>query len=206
MTVQLLDKDAHADLVKDDGTKTSFNFTSHSSNESNNSEITEIRFHNIEPTPFQTNSTELLMKRPEIEARGNVIFESLFRGQDGFDVSKGIEGIEGIPLELIGANVDMNLGYVDSYDISSKNKHATNYLTYIRNLQFIQPSKNIVDKTELRIPGDISEQAKQEGIHVPLESGISFEHKHYSSNGYFYSSITNIIPNMAKVDSRIWKY
>ena len=129
-------------------------------------------FHNIEPTPLQTNSTELLMKRPEIKARGNVIFESLYRGQDGFDVSKGIEGIEGIPLELIGANVDVNLGYVDSYDISSKNKHATNYLTYISNLQFIQPSKNIVDKTELRIPGDISEQAKQEGIHVPWKVAL----------------------------------
>ena len=132
-----MDKDAHVDITEADGTRRTIASANQSDSKANENEITGIHFHNIKPVPSQMNSIDFLIKRPEVNARGNVTFESLFQGQYDFDVSKGIEGN---PLELTGANMNMSLGYVDDYDKSSRNKHTTDYLTYIRTLQFNQPS------------------------------------------------------------------
>ncbi len=168
LTVQLLDKGAHADITMADGTKAIVNSANRSGNKFNNNEVTEIYFHNIKPALFQMNSIDFLMKRPEVDARGNVSFESLFRDQYDFDVSKGIEEN---PLELTEANVDMNLGYVDNYDKSYENKLTTDYTTYLGALQINQLS-GTSDTTKLRLPGDISDVAKQNGIQVPWEKAI----------------------------------
>ena len=93
----------------------------------------------------------------------------MFQGQYDFDVTKGIEGN---PLELTDTNMEMNLGYVDDYDKSSRNKHTTEYLTYIRTLQFDQPSAGL-HTVNLKIPGDISDKAKQDGILVPWKKAMA---------------------------------
>ena len=169
LVIQLLDKDAQVNITRVDGTKTTFYGVDHSSNKTSKNEVTEIYFHNIKPVQPQTNSIEFLIKRPEISARGNVSFDSLFQGQYDFDVSKGIGGN---PLELTDANLEMSFGYVDSYDESSGNKHTTDYLTYIRTLQFDQSSGSS-DMVSLKIPGDISDRAKDEGVLVPWRKAMA---------------------------------
>jgi hypothetical protein len=169
LAIQLLDKDAHVNITKVDGTRTTIKYANQSGNTTNEHDVTEIYFHNINPIPSQTNSIDFLIKRPEVSAHGNVSFESLFQGQYDFDVTKGIEGN---PLELTDANMEMSLGYVDEYDKSSRNKHTTDYLTYIRTLQFDQPSAGL-HKVNLKIPGDISDKAKQDGILVPWKKAMA---------------------------------
>ena len=175
LTLMLLDKDAHANITLADGTKRIVKFTNNNDNKSNSSSIdgvTKIYFHNIKPALPRMNSTDFLMKRPEVSVQGNVTFESLFQGEIDFDLSKDIEGT---PLELMEANVDMRLGYVDGYDKTQKNKRSTNYLTYFRTLQADQLSENSGNDIVLRAPGDISDVAKQKGILIPWKKVAASE-------------------------------
>jgi hypothetical protein len=167
LKVQLLDKDAYVNITTVDGTQRTVASANQSDNKTNESEVTEIYFHNIRLVP-PLNSLDFLIKKPDLNTLGNVTFESLFQGQYDFDVSKGIEGN---PLELTGANMNMSLGYVDDYDKSSKNRHTTDYLTYIKTLQFNQPAGSS-DTVELKIPGDISDEAKEKGIVVPWKKAM----------------------------------
>jgi hypothetical protein len=171
LTVALLNKDAHANITLADGTIRTIKSTTNNdykSDDSSHDKFTEIYFRSISPALPQVNTIDLLIKRPEVIVHGNVTFESFFQGQHDFE-----KDIEGNRLELTEANVDTRLGYVDSYDKTYENKRTTNYVTYIRSLQFDQLSENPRDKIMLRTPGDISDTAKQKGILVPWKKTIT---------------------------------
>jgi hypothetical protein len=174
LTVTLLDKNSHANITLADGTKRIVKPTNNNNkpNISNNDEVTKIHFHNINPVLPRMNSTDFLMKKPEIVVQGNVTFESLFQGQYDFVLSRNIEGNL---LELTEANVDMRLGYVDDYDKAYENKRTTDYVTYIKTLEIDQLSENAGNKIILRTPGDISDVAKQKGVLVPWKKAIASE-------------------------------
>jgi hypothetical protein len=168
LTVTLLNKDAHANITLADGTvrtiKSISNNDNKSANGSSHDKVTEIYIRSVKPAHPQINTIDLMIKRPELVVHGNVTFESFFQDQYDFDLSKDIEGNR---LEFTDANVDTRLGYVDNYGKTYENRHTTDYLTYIRSLQFDQLSDNPGDKIMLRTPGDISDIAKQKGIPVP---------------------------------------
>jgi hypothetical protein len=167
LRVKLLDKNAHVNITTADGTQRTVTSSNQGNGKTYGSEATEMYFHKIQLVP-PLSSLDFLIKKPDVNTRGNLTFESLFQGQYDFDVSKGIEGN---PLELADANVSMSLGYVDDYDKSSRNKHTTNYLTHIKTLQFNHPAGSS-DTVELKIPGDISDEAKEKGIGVPWKKAM----------------------------------
>ena len=128
----------------------------------------QIYFHNIRDGRAHGNPVSVLMKRPEISAQGNATFDSLFQGKEDFDVFKGIEG--SVFETRNDSSMDLKLDYIDSYHISSNRKRTADYITYIDSINIDRTSKNPTDpQVELRIPGDISDAAKQAGIEVPWE-------------------------------------
>ena len=169
LRVALLNKNAHANITLTDGTIRTIKSTT---GDSSQDKVTEIYFRNISTAVPQMDTIDLLIKRPELVVHGNVTFESLFQGRYDFDLSKDIEGNR---LELTEANVDTRLGYVDSYDKTYENKQTTDYVTYIKSLQFDQLSENPGTKIVLRTPGDISDMAKQRGILVPWKKIMTSE-------------------------------
>jgi hypothetical protein len=66
--------------------------------------------------------------------------------------------------------MDLKLDYIDSYHSSSNRKQTADYVTYIDSIDIDRTSEDPSDpQVELRIPGDISDAAKQAGIEVPWE-------------------------------------
>jgi hypothetical protein len=131
----------------------------------------QIYVHNIRDDRAHGNPVSVLMKRPQILAHGNATFDSLFQGRQDFDVFKGIEG--NLFETRNDSKIDLKLDYIDSYYSSSNRKQTEDYVTYIDSVNVDRTSKSATDPLiELRIPGDISDAAKQAGIEVPWEKAL----------------------------------
>jgi hypothetical protein len=147
------------------------NYNRSNNNADRNPGWVQIYFHNIRLDHSHANSVPVLMKRPEIIAYGNISFESIFQGKYDFDLYKGIEGG---PLEIREGNIHLKLDYVDSYHSSSRNKQTADYITYLELPNAGELSKNTMEEqSKLRMPGDISDAAKQRDIKVPWEKALS---------------------------------
>jgi hypothetical protein len=114
----------------------------------------EIRFHNIGLQDLSTESQTIVMKRPEINATGNITVNNLYvpdRGER--DVN------------LRGLNT--SLDHSDNHLTIHKNASRMQYVTYFK---WIQTKDTPEDKQiAVKIPGDISERAKKNGVEVPWE-------------------------------------
>jgi hypothetical protein len=116
----------------------------------------EIRFQNIGLQNSSVANQTLIMKRPEIKASGNITVNNLY---------VPIKEDEGREVKLRGLNT--SLDHIDILFTNYKNASRMQYVTY---LKWIQTERMPEDKQiSVRIPGDISERAKREGVQVPWE-------------------------------------
>ena len=111
----------------------------------------EIRFHNITLQNSSNLKQTLVMKGPEINATGDIMFDSLYIPH---------RDVRDVKLRELNAS----LGHSDTYLTNYKNASRVQYVTYIN---WIQPERIPLDKQMvLKIPGDISERAKRMGLQV----------------------------------------
>jgi hypothetical protein len=169
-----INNESYAKITMANSTQKTIKFANYNGSNNNNPDrsldMVHINFHSIRPNGFQANYVPILMKRPEIMAYGNATFESLFQGKYDFDAYKGIEGN---PFEIREDDIHLKLDYIDNYHSSSKNKQTTDYITYVELSNINELSESTTEEQEnLRIPGDISDNSKQEGILVPWDKAI----------------------------------
>ena len=62
------------------------------------------------------------------------------------------------------------MDHVDNYEIASKSGKKINYVTYLKSLDI---KENRTQEMDLKMPGDISDRAKAEGMGVPWEKAIT---------------------------------
>jgi len=109
----------------------------------------------------------VLMKNPELEVNGNAsIKKSVFQG---YIATRG-DLESGAPLDLQG-KLRAKFDFIDHYIEPYRNGTRISYITY---LQSITMEGNIDQyKEPLRLPGDISAEAKEEGKGIPLEKVLN---------------------------------
>jgi hypothetical protein len=114
----------------------------------------EIRFHGMGLQTSSVNHQILVMKKPQINATGNITVYNLYiPGKGEMDVA----------LKGLNALVDHSDIYLTSYQNASR----IQYVTY---LKWIQAEGMPEDKQiSVKLPGDISERAKGKGVQVPWE-------------------------------------
>jgi len=113
----------------------------------------EVRFHNIGPQNSSAASQILIMKKPEINASGNITVNNMYTPAN--------EEERNVSLTGLNASID----HLDTLVINYKNTSRMQYVTYLNWLQTerIPEHKQIV----IKLPGDISERSKNEGMEVP---------------------------------------
>jgi hypothetical protein len=126
-----------------------------------------IRFQNIKTDTPEVDSVLVLVKKPELTVNGNIGFEALYRSVDDFYLTKDVFGL---PVKLSDTKLKASVDQVDNYEIAGKNGKKTNYLTYLKSLDI---DENRTDQLDLKIPGDISDLAKAEGMEVPWKEMIT---------------------------------
>lgn len=117
-----------------------------------------INFYNI--TAGSVKSIPILLKSPEVRVNGHLGFKG-----SNFDPSFA-NYWKSIPLDAEGW-LNGKLGFVDNYVEPNGNGTRTKYITYIQSLSI----NRTTHKGELKInlPGDISDNAKQLGLQIPLK-------------------------------------
>jgi len=114
----------------------------------------EIRFRDIGVQDLSTDNQTIIMKRPEINATGNITVNNLYTPA---------RGESDINLKQLNASLHHSDNYVTNYHNASRMQHVT-YLNWIQ-------TKDTPEDKEIavKIPGDISERAKRNGVQVPWE-------------------------------------
>lgn len=112
-------------------------------------------------------SIPVLMKNPELEVIGNAsIKKSVFHG---YITTRGaLES--GTPLDLHG-KMRVKFDFVDHYNEPYHNGTRISYITYLKSI--MMDGKNDQHKELLKLAGDISSEAKEEGKGIPLEKVLS---------------------------------
>jgi len=114
----------------------------------------EILFQNIGLQNSSAANQTFIMKRPGINASGNITVNNLY-----------IPYTEERDVNLRGLNT--SLDHLDTLVTNYKNASRMQYVTY---LKWIQTDRMPEDKQiSVKIPGDISERAKREGVQVPWQ-------------------------------------
>jgi hypothetical protein len=114
----------------------------------------EILFQNIGLQNSSAANQTFIMKRPGINASGNITVNNLY-----------IPYTEERDVNLRGLNA--SLDHLDTLVTKYKNASRIQYVTY---LKWIQTDRMPEDKqVSVKIPGDISERAKREGVQVPWQ-------------------------------------
>jgi hypothetical protein len=132
----------------------------------------EIQFHgislqpslpNVEDRPY--NISSILLKSPKIEVNGSTTFEQFYNPDQAFNKVR--------PLQIDG-NLTMQLNQIDDI-LDTQDRTKTRIVTYL-DLVKIEGNTNttmINQKAMFRIPGDISDEAKEKGIDVPWLKAMS---------------------------------
>jgi hypothetical protein len=148
LTLKLLDKSGKADFII-----TRSNATGKYNVPVSIGNMEEIRFHNIGLDLLTDNQT-FIMKRPEINATGNITVNNLYiPGNDERDMN----------LKQLNASLHHSDNYITNYRNASKMQYVT-YLNWIQ-IKGIAEDKHTV----VKLPGDISERAKMKGLKVPWQ-------------------------------------
>ena len=114
----------------------------------------EIRFHNMGLQDSSADHQTIIMKRPEINASGNITVKNLYVPAWGeWD------------LNLMALNT--TLDHSDIHLSNYRNASTMQYVTYLKWIQTKDPRED--KESALKIPGDISERAKKNGVGVPWE-------------------------------------
>jgi hypothetical protein len=122
-------------------------------------DISRIIFYNITSESPGLNSVPVLLKAPEINGSGVSIFKSA-------NIDGGLPS-SASPLNITGY-FNAKFDFVDNYEQVYTGGIKTQYITYLKSIQSIQADGMPEDKQiHLKLPGDISERAKRNGVHVP---------------------------------------
>jgi len=119
---------------------------------SNNKE--EIRFHNMDLQDSSADHQTIIMKRPEVNASGNIAVNNLYVPSWG-EVNVNL------------TSINMTLDHSDNHLSNYRNASSMQYVTYLKWIQTKNPGEG--KGIALKIPGDISERAKRNGVEVPWE-------------------------------------
>jgi hypothetical protein len=149
LTLKLLDKSGMAEFII-----TGSNATGKYKVPVSIRNMEEIRFHNIGLQDLLTDNQTIIMKRPQVNATGNITVNNLF-----------IPGRDETDMNLNGLNASLH--HSDNYITNYHNASRMQYVTY---LNWIQTKGTPEDKhTVVKLPGDISERAKLKGLKVPWQ-------------------------------------
>lgn len=123
-------------------------------------------------------SVDILMRSPQIKVtNGKSIFSQLYSAdpmakQLGEEVAfnEARPGDSGSKTEVMG-NLSLKFDYIDHYNHPYKNGTTSKYLSYLKSLEFDGNSMvvQVPVMPSFKIPGDLSEKAKQKGMNIPLE-------------------------------------
>jgi len=122
----------------------------------------EITLYNIKSGSPGTKYYDTLIKNPQINVHGNASFGEFYSNDPKDPTQPWASGDQLNSQGILMATFD----HVDSYD----NASGTQYVTYLN--QFNIDGYTNVGHDELRIPGDISKYAKEQGLEVPWNSII----------------------------------
>ena len=109
----------------------------------------------------------VLVKKAEFTVTGNINFEKIYRSVGDFYLTKDVFGV---PMELSNVKLKAALDQVDNYETVGKRGTSTKYLTYLKSLDI---DENRTHEIDLKIPGQISDRAKAEGMEVPWKKIIT---------------------------------
>jgi len=126
-----------------------------------------VGFRNIKTNIPEVDSLMVLVKKPEFTVTGNINFEKIYRSVADFYLTKDVFGV---PMELSNVKLKAVLDQVDNYEVAGKSGKKTNYLTYLKSLDI---DENRTHEIDLKIPGQISDRAKAEGMEVPWKKIIT---------------------------------
>ena len=122
----------------------------------------DIYFHKIKADPQSILSLPIFVKSPEI---------TILNGTVRFKVDSDINN----PVQLRGnlvanGNIVANFDYHGTYNSFNKNGIKTDFVTYLKSLDIHGNYMNVGrEQVTLRLPGDISELAKEKEIEVPWQ-------------------------------------
>jgi hypothetical protein len=149
LTLKLLDKSGKAEFII-----TGSNATGKYKVPVSIGNMEEIRFHNIGLQDLFTDNQNIIMKRPQLNATGNITVNNLYiPGRDEKDMN----------LNALNASLHHSDNYITNY-------HNASRMQYVTYLNWIQTKGTPEDKhTVVKLPGDISERAKTKGLKVPWQ-------------------------------------
>ena len=145
------------------GANSHLTITTNNSNLSNNmihiGNESKIDLYSISPKSNIAKDILMLLKSPELNVNGNVLFDKTnFRGQEIDDY---------VPLNLYG-KVMVKFDFVDDYKDKFRDGTKIDYLSYIDSLN-IDGIRNQT-RQQLELPGHISADLERRGMGVPLSS------------------------------------
>ncbi len=130
----------------------------------------EIYFNNV--SLHDKNDISVLLKSPSIRViDGKMHFEKLYTHDPN---NLGKTTVNSASLNVSGAMI-ADINHVDYYDEVDSNGNwiTTQYLTYIKSIQFAEGNLyNKSKNTNLDLPADISALAKEEGVTIPWQRAL----------------------------------
>jgi hypothetical protein len=149
LTLKLLDESGKADFMVTVSNSTGkYNIPVNICNKE------EIRFHNMGLQDSSADHQTIIMKRPTIDASQNISVNNLYvRAWGEWD------------LNLTALNTTLDHSDIDLSNY--RNASTMQYVTYLNCIQTKDPSED--KEIAVKIPGDISERAKKNGVGVPSE-------------------------------------
>jgi hypothetical protein len=102
----------------------------------------------------------ILMKFPHIRVDGSTLFTNI--------VSENLTTFSGKPAQVNGS-LTLKFNHLDKYYENSKSEIKTKYVTYLNDID-IQSQK--LGKLGIKIPGDISPSAKEQGVKMPWRKAL----------------------------------
>ena len=119
-------------------------------------------FLNIEDRPSDVSS--ILLKSPKIEVNGSTTFEEFYNPDRSSDKVRKLQ---------IDGNLTMRLNQIDDINDIDQNIIKTRFVTYLDLVKSQGNISMVTQKAMFRIPGDISDEAKEKGIDVPWIKAMS---------------------------------
>jgi hypothetical protein len=149
-------------------------FLENSTNYLRSNGYSEVRIHNVRSG--DEGFMEVLMKSPNVKVTdGKSKFSRLYSddpmveqlGEEaGFsEVRPDFSGME---TEVVGG-LSFNFDHVDSYSSSYRNGTTLMYISYLKTLKIDRGSVVVQDTYQFKIPGDLSQLAKERGMYIPLQ-------------------------------------
>jgi hypothetical protein len=146
----------------------------------------QIVFHNVGTDIQSIRYISTLLKNPEIKIindKGKDIENPAGEETKSLQFKKNSPDISPTEIEKRRGEIKMNVDHVDNYDQHYYNWTRTKFITYLKNdIQITDENKNIIPQSKgqslftklmSKMPGDISEYAKQHEIEVPWRDVIS---------------------------------